>query len=350
MSPEQAKGREADRRSDVWAFGCVLYEMLTGTRLFGGQDISDTMAFVLTRAPDWTALPPATPSAIRRLLRRALEKDRRRRLPDIADARLEIEEALAMPADVALPAAAAGPRPRWRRAVIPALTLVIGAAGAGAAVWVSVRPAPPRVSRTTITPTGTAALTISGFDRDIAITPDASRVVYVGNNGTQLFVRALDTLEPEVLASGALRGPFVSPDGQWVGFVDNNTTLQKVALTGGPPVTLTRIDGAGIRGATWAADDTIIFATNNVATGLQRVSACGLRKSTRGSRRRNPLTIARLRSTSARNRSLTAGVSDVSDPGSAARAVRPERASASGGPPQSLHAWFSSRGRPRFGG
>ena len=134
--------------------------------------------------------------------------------------------------------------------------------------------APPRVTRTTITTSGPAALTINGIDRDLALSPDGTHVVYVGNNGTQLFVRALDALEPVAIASGsAVRGPFVSPDGQWVGFIDD-TTLQKVAITGGPPITLASLDGTS-RGATWAPDDTIIFATSNPATGLQRVSAAG---------------------------------------------------------------------------
>lgn len=106
MAPEQAKGKTADRRSDVWAFGCVLYEMLTGARAFEGDDVSDTLASVLRGEPAWSALPSDTPDAVRRLLRRSLEKDRRRRLPDIAVARLEIDEALTMPATPrALPAA-----------------------------------------------------------------------------------------------------------------------------------------------------------------------------------------------------------------------------------------------------
>jgi serine/threonine protein kinase len=97
MSPEQAKGRPADKRSDVWAFGVVLYEMVTGRRAFDADDISSTLAFVITKDPDWTALPAAMPAPIRRLLRRCLEKDLKRRLPDIAVARLEIDEALTTP-------------------------------------------------------------------------------------------------------------------------------------------------------------------------------------------------------------------------------------------------------------
>src|SRR3954468_4446546 len=119
MSPEQAKGRPADRRSDVWAFGAILYEMLTGTRAFGGEDIADTLAFVLTREPEWTTLPAGTPTPIRRLLSRCLEKDRKRRLADAADARLDVEEALTSPstADRALAQPGAASRSAWARAL-----------------------------------------------------------------------------------------------------------------------------------------------------------------------------------------------------------------------------------------
>jgi serine/threonine-protein kinase len=146
----------------------------------------------------------------------------------------------------------------------------------GAAAWIGLRsPAVPlRVSRLAIAPTGSATPSVGGNDRDLAITPDGSRVVYVGNNGTQLFVRPLDQLEATVLATGAPRGPFVSPDGQWVGFADGTSQLKKVAITGGPAITIARLDGTGPRGATWLPDDTIVFATNGV-NGLQRVSANG---------------------------------------------------------------------------
>jgi serine/threonine-protein kinase len=278
MAPEQAKGQAADKRADVWAFGAVVFEMLTGLRPFTGETIPDTLASVLKTEPNWRMLPVATPTAVRRLLRRCLEKDRKRRLDSAADAWLEIEEALTAPSAIDNGAAQAGAAPRsaWAGALPWA---VAGALAAGLAavlvLWAPWRPpSPPHVTRTTITTASPVSLTINGTDRTVAVSPDGTHVVYIGNNDTQLFVRALNALEPLPIASGvALRGPFISPDGEWVGFLSSNT-LRKVAITGGPPITLARLDGVA-RGATWAPDDTIIFATVSLATGLQRVSAAG---------------------------------------------------------------------------
>jgi eukaryotic-like serine/threonine-protein kinase len=276
MSPEQVKGREADKRSDIWAFGCVLYEMLTGRRAFPGNDMSEVFASILARDPDWTALPGAVPPAIRALLRRCLDKNRRERIADIAAALFVLKEQASLAAPVGTASVAPPPhKPLWRRVGVVTAGALVVAAVTGAAVWFATRQADamlPRVSRFTIAWPGTATLTINANDRDLAITPDGSRVVYVGNNGTQLFVRALDTLEPAALYTGAPRGPFVSPDGQWIGFVEAGNTLKKVALTGGPAITLATLDGLP-RGATWGPDDTIIVATDAPATGLQRIAA-----------------------------------------------------------------------------
>jgi len=272
MSPEQARGKPVDRRADIWAFGCVLYEMLTGRAAFACDTTTDTLAAILEREPNWQALSPSA-MPLAGVLRRCLEKDARRRLRDIGDVKLLLEETDSTRVPVTTTPLAVPPkRARW---AVAALGVIIASgATTGALVWLAMRPVPPRVTRTTITTSGTAALTISGVDRDLALTPGGTHVVYVGNNGTQLFVRALDALEPVAIASGAPHGPFVSPDGQWVGFVDSNTILQKVAITGGPPVRLARLDAVS-RGATWAPDDTIIVATSLAATGLQRVSAAG---------------------------------------------------------------------------
>ena len=276
MSPEQAKGREADKRSDIWAFGAVLYEMLTGTRPFDGEDVSETLAFLITREPDWNALPVGTPPVIRTLLMRCLEKKSRARVADISTALFVLADRASLVAPVGTASVAPLPRrPLWRRVAVLTASALMIVAVTGAAVWFATRPVPPRVSRLALAPSGTAALNINGIDRDLAITPDGSRLVYVGNRGTQLFVRALDTLDPVAVFTGTPRGLFVSPDGRWIGFVDGNTTLKKVAVTGGPAATLATLDGNTPRGATWGPEDTIIFATATAATGLQRVAAAG---------------------------------------------------------------------------
>ena len=276
MSPEQARGKTVDRRADVWAFGCVLFEMLTGHRAFEGELVSDVLASVLKTDPNWQALPADTPAGVRRLLRRCLEKDPRRRLQAIGEARVQIEDLLSGAPDTTVGPAALARVLLWQRA-LPWASAGALAAGLALVVWAPWRPAatPPRITRTTITPTSPAALTVERLGRDLAVSPDGTHVVYVGNGSTQLFVRGLDALEPMAIANGrVLRGPFVSPDGQWVGFLNNVGDLTKVSITGGPPITLARLN-AGARGATWAPDDTIIFATSDPMTGLQRVSAAG---------------------------------------------------------------------------
>jgi len=272
MSPEQAKGYEADRRCDIWAFGCVLYEMLTGRRAFDGEDRTDVLGAVVRLEPNWDALPAEVPQPVRTLLRSCLVKDRRRRVATMSTALFVLDKSAELAAPAGTGSAAPLSRtPWWRRVVAPVTTALVASAVVGAGVWLVVRPTPGRVTRTNISAFGTAAPAVVGGDRDLAITPDGSRIAYVGNQSRQLFVRALDSLEPVAVFSGAPRGLFVSPDGQWIGFADNVTTLKKVAVTGGPAVTLATLDG-NPRGATWGPDDTVIVATSNGATGLQRVN------------------------------------------------------------------------------
>ena len=165
MAPEQAKGRAADKRCDVWAFGCVLYEMLTGTRAFEGGDVADTLAAVLRGEPNWAALPATVPAAVRTLIRRCLEKDGRKRIADISVAQFVLDDL----ADVASATAAGSsatiaPRPPlWHRMAILSGMWLVGVAMAGSAVWFAVRStAPPRVSRFLITPPSAAALSVGG--------------------------------------------------------------------------------------------------------------------------------------------------------------------------------------------
>ncbi|HET9195673.1 MAG TPA: protein kinase [Vicinamibacterales bacterium] len=275
MSPEQARGQALDRRTDIWAFGCVLYEMLTGRAPFAGETISDTVAAILDREPDWAALPATVPAAVRTLIHRCLEKDARQRIADISAAQFVLNDLadVARATESGKPAAIVPRPPLWRRLAILSGASLVGVAMAGSAGWFVLRSTtPPRVSRLLITPPSAATLS----DRPgLALTPDGTRVVYAGANNTALFVRPLDQLDATPLARvGEAYGTFVSPDGQWVGFFEGVSSLNKVAITGGPVVTLGRPGGTGF-GASWGADGTIIFATNDRTTGLQRIAAAG---------------------------------------------------------------------------
>ena len=246
--------------------------MLTGQRAFGGEDVTDTLAAVVRSEPAWDALPDGVSASVRTFLRRCLQKNPNQRLHDIADMRLALEGAFeTVVPQSATPAAAP---PRRRVALASTAALLAGAVVATTLMWFATRPIPPRVSRLALAPSGTAALSINGNDRDLAITPDGSRLVYVGNRGTQLFVRALDALNPVAVYTGAPRAPFVYADGQWIGFVENNVVLKKVAVTGGPADTLATLVGFS-PGATWGPGDTIIVASQDSTTGLQRVGAAG---------------------------------------------------------------------------
>ena len=252
MSPEQARGKPLDKRTDVWSFGCVLFEMLTGKRPFEGEDVGDTLAAVLRSEPDWTALPTAVPAAVRTVIGRCLEKDRKQRIGDMSAALFVLSEPtiLAGTATASHAAIATLPRPTFlRRVALPVGAALAAAVVAGGVVWLATRPAvvAPRVSRLQITPASVATPTTSnGATRDIAMTPDGTEVIYVGADGN-LFVRPLNQLESTPLTvAGTPTGPFVSPDGQWIGFGDG-ITLKKVAISGGPAVTLAQVDAVPAR-------------------------------------------------------------------------------------------------------
>ena len=274
MSPEQTRGSKVDKRADVWAFGCVLFEMLAGRRAFPGDTAAETLAAVLHHEPPWTALPADTPAVARMVLTRCLEKDLKQRVRDIGDVRLALAGAFTDAGATVPRSPDATALPVWRRAVPVLAALAVGAVVTAIATRFPGQPPAPQVTRLSLEASGTTALNVNGAERDLTVTPDGSRVIYVGDRGRQIFVRALDSLEPQPLVNGAaLRSPFVSSDGRWVGFVENVASLKKVPIAGGPSIPVAEID-AVIRGAAWLPDNTIVFATNRTA-GLQRVSADG---------------------------------------------------------------------------
>ena len=286
MSPEQARGRAVDRRSDIWAFGCVLYECLTGTRAFHGETVSDTLAHILKGEPDWSRLPAETPTLIKVLLRRCLEKDPKKRLHDIADARLEIETPASFPSE----AAQAPRRPSLLWLVAGAAVMLLAGILIGPALIKYIRPAPsPSVSVVSSTIKVEPGHRLEGQARDMerpdrtamAISSDGRFVVYSAveeNPGPQaisrLYLRRLDRSEAKPIpgTEGGIN-PFLSPDDRWVGFwALPDGKLKKVAVEGGVPITL--CDISILYGANWGRDGDIVFADGG-STGLSRVSAEG---------------------------------------------------------------------------
>ena len=270
MSPEQAKGKPADKRSDVWAFGCVLYEMLAGKRAFEGDDISETLAAVIRGEPDWSVLPAGVPVPIRTLLSGCLAKDRRQRVADLSTALFVIDHQGSLAHGAAAPAVSLS---RWRR-VIPLAALVVVALAAGYAGW-RLRPAPSRpVMRLAITMPERESFT-PGPSAPLAISPDGRRLAYTAN--ARLYVRSFDQLDATPIEGvespgfASARVPFFSPDGQWIGFWEG-ALLKKVSVSGGAPVTLCAISPPPYS-AKWLADNTILIAHG--PRGIFRVSGNG---------------------------------------------------------------------------
>ena len=273
MSPEQARGRPVDKRTDIWAFGCVLYEMLTGRHAFDGDNVTDVLAGIVGRDADLTALPPDTPAAIRRLIGRCLQKDRTRRLADIADARLEILDALD-PQD-AVDAPARVPRGRLSRSGLLALAaIVVAIAAVGAAAWFGQQPARVGAKRFLVVAPTSDPMAHESIGTQIAISPDGRYIVYVGiRSGSHIYVRRIDQLEARPIPGtlGA-RQPFFSPDSRFVGFWATAAgEIRRVALTGGPVATIAKAPSGTFYGASWGADDTILFGSGS----LYRVQASG---------------------------------------------------------------------------
>jgi serine/threonine-protein kinase len=258
MSPEQARGKPVDRRADIWSFGCVLFEMLTGQRAFDGEDVSDTLAAVLRGEPDWAALPDSVPASVRRLLKRLLARNLRERLQHIGDARIELE-ATEEPAR----SAHTDIRSRWQiPALLMAAGLVVGAAGgfgwrsAGA----SLTPALP-VMRFAITPPTEANIGGGGGAR-LAISRDGKLIAFTGNNA--VHVRPLTGFDAySVRGTEAGLSPFFSPDSAWLGFASDRK-LRRVPVEGGLPTTVAELPGSGAVDATWLDNDMIVYALDGV--------------------------------------------------------------------------------------
>jgi serine/threonine-protein kinase len=272
MSPEQARGYAADRRSDIWSFGVVLYEMLVGKQAFGGQTVSDVLASVLRADLPFDALPRNVPPPIVRLLRRCLERDPKQRLQSIGEARIALADYLANP--TGSETAATPPTAMWRRALPWAIALA--AAIAALTLFLGRRPSLEAPLQLSIE-VAEQPLYL-GIGASAVLSPDGTRLALIAgdDNGRSLRLRSLDQLSGIDVLSGSGPGgspynPFFSPDGNWVGYVTANE-LRKVPIGGGASLTLTRVDRS--RGAAWAPDDTIVF-TPNPESALFRVSAAG---------------------------------------------------------------------------
>ncbi len=275
MAPEQARGKVVDKRADIWAFGAVLFEMLTGKRAFPGEDLTDTLAAVVRAEPNWALLPAGLPPALGVYLKRCLQKDPKQRIPDIAAMRLALEGAFETAAPQTTPLAAAAPRSVVARALPWAIAGTFGVALITALVlWAPWRSAPVPAPRTLLASIGADASLSIGSGASAILSPDGTTLAFVSRQAgqafqTRLFLRRLDQLQADPLAgTEGATSPFFSPDGQWVAFFARGT-LKKVSVTGGAAVALCDAPGAG--GGTWTDDDTILFGK----TVLQRVSAAG---------------------------------------------------------------------------
>jgi Tol biopolymer transport system component len=273
MSPEQARGKAVDRRTDIWALGCVLFEMMTGKRAFRGDDATDTIVAVVSKEPEWSTLPSSTPVGVHRLLRRTLEKDPKRRLDSAAAVRLEIDEALA-PSSSPMPVGGATAVSRshrlWNAAIVGALLLV---AAAVTLTWYprTAERGDPTVRFRVLPPLGVVRPT----QGDFSAAPDGGAVAFVARNAggqTQIFVHHFDEAEGKPLpgTEGAV-SPFWAPDSQSIGFAKQGV-LYRSDVGGGPPRRLCDLPTSMLFGGTWSSRGVIVAATS---TGLIRVPDTG---------------------------------------------------------------------------
>ena len=269
MSPEQAKGKAVDKRSDIFSFGIVLYEMLTGRKAFGGDEVSDVLASIIKMEPDWTAVSDLDPR-VQNLLRRCLRKDRKNRLQAIGDVRVEIQEILAEP-DVVAPSERAKPRANmlWQ-GIAGVLTITLLATLW--ALWPTASAPEPPV-RFSVNLGADDVQLWTGPGGAPTLSSDGKMLAFVGQmpgGNRQLYIRSLDSLEPTPLSGTEnARVSFFSPDGRWLAFFTSDA-LKKVSVVGGAALTIA--DAQNTHGGTWGPDDTIVYASR---TGLYRVPASG---------------------------------------------------------------------------
>jgi serine/threonine-protein kinase len=273
MSPEQAKGKTVDKRADIWAFGCVLYEMLTGQAAFQGDDVTEILAAVVKLNANLELLPANIHPRVREVLSRCLQKDLRRRYSGIGDAQYEIEQVLADPGGVlAQSVTAAKSRKKLRVGIAwVAAALVLGAIVSGLAIW-KLKPTEPRqVIRLTHELAENQKFG-SLYDFSLAVSPDGRKVVYATTSG--LYLRSVDSFEAKPIpgTEGNPERPFFSPDGQWIGYWSAaESQLRKIAISGGAPLTIS--DAASLGSFSWGADGTIVFG--QTGKGIMRISANG---------------------------------------------------------------------------
>lgn len=278
MSPEQARGRAVDKRTDVWAFGCVLFEMLTGGKTFQGEDVTEIISAVVKTDPDWTALPSSTPPHIRTILTRCLVKDRKARIPDLSVVRYMLDGTMSD----AVPAAAITPAPRTRAWVWPAVAALLAVTTATAAwAWYGAGTVAQPVTRFVVSPPQGTMFTAGNLVGATVpvISPDGRWIAFTArdslNAGSrQLYVRPIDAIEAQPLpGTEGASFPFWSPDSRHLGF-SASSSMMRVAVTGGPVLTLCALSpGITARGGSWSPDGVIIF--NNGPAPIHRVPAAG---------------------------------------------------------------------------
>ena len=261
MSPEQAKGREADKRSDVWAFGAMFYEMLTARRAFDGEDMSDTLASVLKSEPEWSHLPSDVPSAVRLLIQRCLTKDRRQRVADISAAKFVLKELTHVGEARAQARDSAPVAVSRRRILLPALAAsVVTAIVAGAAAW-ALRPIPPAPVVTQFEFGLPEGQSFTGTSRQmVALSPDGTKVVYLANG--RLYVRLIGELEPRAVpgieSDPTMLSPVFAPDGDSIAFFgQQQNVLRRIPVSGGAASTITTVKATPF-GMSWSAEGILV--------------------------------------------------------------------------------------------